>query len=256
MTPLTVPAPQLSWKDAGAPQLEQQIDVKLAALRFPDGLEASDAEMQIVGAYIYRTSPAGEELWNEAEQRWGVAPGDLTALPPLPFVYKKGEPLPWQGTLIAIGQKDKDGNDRFAKTVGNTPRYRLRAHARFTHAGNDYAGLSAPSADLAFISGLENQRFKVLMDPDDPQQAQEVTLLLRNSALVPAGQLKITTKNGQSVEIANFDAAGNPLAAVQVAADGSIHLKPAAGQKIVLDGDLVAQHIRYLPAAGGPALDL
>lgn len=255
MTPLSVPPPQLSWKDAGAPQIEQPVEVKLPALRYADGVEASDAEMQKAGAYLYRHSSAGEELWNESEQRWGPAPPDPTSLPPLPFAYKKGDPLPWQGTLVAIGQQDKDGQDRFAKAAGGEPRYRLRAYVRFTRDGVDYAGLSAPSDELAFVSGLDNQRFVVDMKPD-AKQTDTVMLALKNASLAIAGYLKISTPGGQAVEVASCDAAGNPLAVMQLAADGSIHLRPAAGRTIVLEGDLEAQHVRYQPAAGGPAKDL
>lgn len=255
MTPLAVPAPQLGWQDAGPPQIEQPVDVKLPALRFADGVEATDAEMQKVGAYIYRRGSGGEEIWNEAEQRWAGAPSDPTALPPLPFLYKKGDPLPWQGTLIAIGQKDKDGNDRFAKASGSEPRYCLRAYARFTRAGVDYAGLSQPSDEIAFVSALENQRFVVEMTPDE-KRPDTVVLALKNASLARAGYLKISTPGGQALELASCDAAGNALAVVQLAADGSIHLKPAAGRKIVLEGDLEAQRIRYQPSGGGVAVDL
>ena len=151
--------------------------------------------------------------------------------------------------------KDKDGGDRFAKAAGSVPRYRLRAYARFNRADGDYAGLSAPSSDLAFVSAADTQRFKVDMQPD-PQQTEEVTLVLKNAGLAAAGYVKISTRGGQVVEIGNLDASGAPLAMMRLAADGSILLQPAAGKKIVLAGDLEAQRIRYQPAAGGAPVDL
>ena len=163
--------------------------------------------------------------------------------------------MPWQGTLIAIGQKDKDGHDRFAKASGSEPRYRLRAYARFTREGIDYAGLSEPSDPIAFVSGLEKQRFVVEMTPDE-KQPDTVVLALKNASLAKAGYLKISTPGGQAIELASCDAAGNALAVVQLAADGSIRLRPAAGRKIVLEGDLEAQRIRYLPSGGGVPVDL
>jgi hypothetical protein len=257
MTPLTVPPPELSWKPPGPPQIEQPVELKLPALRFEDGIEAAEADMQKVGAYVYRYGPAGEELWNETEQRWGDAGVDPAALPPVPFVYKAGEPLPWQGTLIAIGQKDKDDKDRFGKAVGGEPRYRVRAYAQFKRDGAvDYAGLSELSSELAFVSGLDNQRFGVEMTPEQPDPTERVRVQLKNASLAPAGYLEIRTTGGHAIEIKNFDPSGAPLAIVQLAPDGSIHLQPAPGQKIVLEGDVEARRIRYLSSDGVTTKDL
>lgn len=256
MIALDVPAPELAGTPAAAPHLEQPVLVKLSGLHFPDGSEATDAYAQTVGAYVYRLRAAGEELWNEAEQRWTNVPEDPSALPPLPLQYKAGEAQPWQGLLIAIGMTDKDGKERFDPASGGDPRYRLRAHVRFKRDGAEYSGLSSPSATLEFVKGVDSQRFQVTMDPNDPQQTQEVTLRLRNAGLVDAGYLRISTKSGPEVEVANLDASGAPLASVLLAADGTIRLKPATGKKIVLEGDLEAHHIRYQPAGGGAARDL
>lgn len=253
MIPLTVPPPELSWAPPGAPQLEQPVDVKLAAIHFADGIEAADADAQKVGAYVYRLGSGGEELWNETEQRWGEVPADPAALPPVPLMYKAGDPLPWQGMLIAIGQKDKDGNQRFDKAAGGEPRYRLRAYGSFKRDGVDYAGLSDPSPELAFVSGLENQRFGVLMTPEQPAPTETVRIQLKNASLAPAGYLEIRTTGGQQVEIANCDASGNKVASVLLAADGTISFE---GQKIVLNGDLEARRIRYLSSDGVTTKDL
>jgi hypothetical protein len=158
--------------------------------------------------------------------------------------------------LIAIGQKDKAGNARFDTAAGGEPRYRLRAYGKFKRDGVDHAGLSDPSPELAFVSGAESQRFSVKMEPEDPQSTVRVRIELKNAALVPAGYLEIRTIGGQEVEIVNCDASGAALAAVLLAADGSIHLQPASGKKIVLAGDLEAQRIRYQPSGGGASVDL
>jgi len=256
MNPLAVPAPALSWAPSGAPQIEQPVEVKLPAIHFEDGIEAADADAQKVGAYVYRLGSAGEEFWNETEQRWAGVPADPAALPLVPLVYKAGDPLPWQGTLIAIGQKDKDGNKRFDKAAGGEPRYRLRAYAQFKRDGADYAGLSEPSGELAFVSGLENQRFGIEMEPEDSQQTARARVQLKNASLAPAGYLEIRTIGGQEVEIVNCDASGAKLASVLLAADGTIRLQPAAGKKIVLEGDLEAQRIRYQQSSGAGTADL
>lgn len=257
MSALGVPVPELAWKPpGGAPQLQQPVDLKLPVLLFPDGAEATEADAQIVGAYVYRLGVAGEELWNETEQRWTEVPAEPGALPPLALTYKAGDPFPWQGMLVAIGQKDKDDNPRFAAASGGAPSYRLRAYARFQRDGVEFTGLSAPSPELQFVDAQQGERFKVLMDPEDLQQVQEIRLLLKNASLDEAGYLKITTRGGQQVEIANCDASGNALASVLLRADGSILLQPAPGRKVVLGGDLEAQRIRYQPSGGGSPIDL
>jgi len=254
MTPLNVPPPELAWKPAGGPpQVEQPVDVKLPALRFADGAEATDGEAQKVGAYVYRYGAAGEELWNETEQRWTSPLADPGALPPLALSYKAGDPFPWQGKLIAIGLKDKDDKPRFAKAQNGEPRYRLRAYARFKHGGAEYAGLSAVSPELAFVSAKDNQRFAVVMDPDDPQQTEVVTIQLKNASLAAAGYLELRTRGGQQVEIASCDATGTKLASVRLAADGTIHLE---GKKVILNCDLETRRIRYLSSDGITTKDL
>jgi hypothetical protein len=252
---LTLAAPELAWSGA-APQIEQPVELKLPAILFPDGVEATEADAQKVGAFVYRQGSGGEEIWNETEQAWTPPPEALGALPPVALSYKAGDPFPWQGTLVAIGMKDKDGQDRFAKAAGGAPSYRLRAYASFRRDGAELSGLSPASDTLEFVSGAESQLFKVKMDPDDPQQTQEVTVLLKNAAQAAAGYLKISTKSGQEVEIANCDASGTPLAVVRLAADGSINLQPATGKKVVIAGDLEAKQIRYLSSDGVTTKDL
>lgn len=257
MSALGVPVPELAWKPpGGAPQIQQPVDLKLPSLAFPDGAEATEAEAEIVGAYVYRLGVAGEELWNETEKRWAEVPVELGALPPLPLTYKAGDPFPWQGMLVAVGQKDKDDNPRFQPASGGAPRYRVRAYARFKREGVEFSGLSAPSPELQFVDAQQTERFKVLMDPEDLQQVQEIRLLLKSASLDDAGYLKISTSGGNQVEIANCDASGAKLASVLLAADGSIQLTPAAGKKIVLARDLEAQQIRYLSSDGITVKDL
>jgi hypothetical protein len=244
--------PELAWSGT-APQIEQPVTLKLPAILFPDGVEATEADAQKVGAFVYREDSGNEQIWNETEQAWTAPPAELGALAPVALTYKAGDPFPWQGMLVAIGMKDKDGQDRFATAASGTPSYRLRAYASFMRDGAALAGLSAASDALQFVSGVDAQLFKVKMDPEDPQQTQEVTVLLKNAAQTVAGYLRISTKSGQEVEIANCDASGTKLASLRLAPDGTIYLQ---GQKIVVDGDLEAQQIRYLSSDGVTTKDL
>jgi hypothetical protein len=70
------------------------------------------------------------------------------------------------------------------------------------------------------------------------------------------GWVEIRGTGGQEVEIVKCDGGGNPLSSVLLADDGSIHLRPAAGRDIVLDGNLAARRVRYESAANGALRDL
>jgi hypothetical protein len=159
--------------------------------------------------------------------------------------------------LVAMGAKDKDGNPRFGKVSDGAPRYHARTYARLAHAGVEVEALSEPSAELAFVSMAEKMRFALVLDPEKPEECERVRVQLKNASLVPAAYLELRAGAAQEVEIANFAADGAPLASIVLVADGSIRLHPATGKKIVLEGELQAQRIKYVPyTAGGDPVEL
>jgi hypothetical protein len=255
MQPLTVPAPELVFDPpAGPPELEKPVTVRLAAVRFPDGRDFSNDHVRTLGVFIYRGAVGSEEIWDEKNQVWAPSPADavgLAALKPLPLTAAEGEPSPWKGTLVAAGQKDGAGNPRFAKAVSGTPVYRLRAFAHGVRDGVEHRGVGSPSPDLQFISATENQRFTIAFDTETAKDAQRARAVLKNSSLQPAGFLEIRAAGSQEIEIANCNASGTVLARVLISANGDIRLAPAAGRQIVLEGDLEARHVSYLPQGGG-----
>ena len=261
MATLTVPAPQLQYEPAGpTAQLEKPVNVKLGALTHADGQGATQAELKKIGAFVYRTPTVGgsEEIWNEAEQAWKPAVTDvaaLGALTPLALAFKEGDAQPWQGMLVAAGQKDQAGAPRYAKAVNGAPVYRLRAFAQFSHAGVVAEGLSAPSADLGFISASENQRFKISFDTETADDCTLARIQLKNAGLVATGFIELRA-SGPELEIAKCDGAGQALARVLLNAAGDIELRPAPGRRVIVQGDLEAEHIRYLPAGGAVKQDL
>ncbi len=255
MQTLTVPAPELVFDPpAGPAELEKPVTVRLSAVRYPDAAAMPNDEARKLGAFVYRGPLGSEEIWDEKNQAWTIAPADavgLAALDPVPFTPAEGEPAPWKGTLVAAGQKDRAGNPRFAKVEGGAPVYRLRAFAYAVRNGVEHRGVGAPSPDLQFISGAENQRFGLSFDTDSARDAGRARLTLKNSALQPAGYVKIRAVGGHEVEIANCTSSGAPLARVTLSADGDIRLTPAPGRQIMLEGQLEAQRITYLSHTGG-----
>lgn len=256
MPTLTVPAPQPSWEgDAASAELEKPVNVKLAALSFADGQPATQDELQKIGAYIYRSSGGTEEIWNEDEQGWQAPPVDPSALQPLPLAYKDGEAEPWQGVLAAAGQKDQHDAPRYDTASNGEPSYRLRAFARFTHGGETHEGLSAPSAAFTFVSAAENQRYTLSFDTETPADCTRAKLELKNASLVTAAYIELRA-SGTEVEIANCTGSGAVLARVLLNAAGDIELSPAPGRKLIVHGDIEAEHLRYQPSAGGAKQDL
>ena len=75
----------------------------------------------------------------------------------------------------------------------------------------------------------------------------------------PAGQFSAWLRlrsNPREVELANFNAAGAPLASVRLTASGDIELRAAPGHHVRVVGDLEAERIRYQPFGGGARQNL
>lgn len=251
---LTLPAPILATDPpAGPPSLEKPVTLKLGPLTFPDGQPLQQDDTRKIGVFVYRSSGSGEEIWNDSEQNWTAVPADpaaLGALTALPLLFKAGDPAPWQGLLVAAGQKDKGGGPRYITAQNGAPAYRVRAFVQARQNGVEHIGLGPQSPDLHFVSLADSQRFAVQLDTGDAQNCQEVKLMLKNSALNAAGYLQIRTTGGQEVVIANCTPGGAPHARITLMDNGDIRLEPASGRNIVLAGTLEAERINYQPAGG------
>jgi hypothetical protein len=257
MSTLTIPAPTLEHDPPGAvAELEQPLTIKLPALSFPDGTAVTDQDLQKGGAFAYRRQAGLEEIWNEGTQLWEAPPAELSTLTPMPLKFKAGDPLPWSAVLAAAGQKDKNGADRFSKAAGGAPVYLVRVFISAKKAGVDYSGLSTPSDVITFVSAADNQRFGIQLTPDKGREAEKARVQLRTASRTPVGWVEIRATGGQEVEIVKCDAGGNPLSSVLLADDGSIHLRPASGREIVLEGDLRAQRVRYQRFSTGELTEL
>ncbi len=265
MLPLSVPPPAfLLDPPAGPPALEKPVKVQVGILHFNDGAAVMVEHARMVGLFVYRTLSGGEDIWDEGTQTWTSPPATLDALATLkPMGLAPSPPPPpppqapiWNGMVVAAGQKDAGGGDRFTKASGGAPAYRVRAFGSAERNGQAYAGLSDPSPDLLFVSAADSQRFAVALDPS-PKEPTSARMILKNSALVQTGYLEIRAASpGPQIEIANCDASGNAFARIVLAADGSIHLTPGGSGQIVLHGTLHAEIINYQPNGGGGRVTL
>jgi hypothetical protein len=253
MASLTIQSPQWQFDPAGpSAQLEKPVTVMLPPVTFADGQPAKQDQLQKIGAFVYRTKAGVEELWDETQQAWRPSITDLAtlaAMTPIPLAFKDGQPQPWQGVLVAAGQKDKAGAPRFAKAVNGNPVYRVRALAQFKRNGALAQALSAPSAALTFISATENQRFAITLDTETAADCTVARLQLKTSSLQPAAYIELRA-SGPELEIVNCDGGGQPRARVVLNAAGDIELHPLAGRRVIVDGDLEINHLFYVPHNG------
>ena len=260
-TVLAVPAPTLQFDPAGSSaQIEKPVNLRLAPLVHADGQPATKAQLLKVAAFVFRSASAGggEELWNEAAQAWQPSTTDLAALDaltPLALAFKEGDAQPWQGVLVASGQKDGTGAPRYATATNGFPAYRVRVLARFKRGALVDTGLSPPSADLRFVSATDRQRFAIVFDTGSVNDCSVARLQLRNADRVATGFLELRA-SGPALEIGTCDAGGATFASVVITGDGDIELRPAAGRRVIVRGDLEADHVRYLPVGGTLKKDL
>ncbi len=228
----------------------------LAGVAFADGSAVAPADVSAIGVFAFRGPPGGGQIWDDAAKAWSPIPADaqIMSLKPLVATPKNGGGATWTATLVAIGQKDAGGADAYAAASGGNPQYYLRAFARAKRNGSDQTGLSTPSAAFTFVDDSANSRFTTTFDTPStkPDSAHVVRIQLKGDALQTAGYVEIRAQPGFEVEIANCDAAGNPLARMVLRSNGAIHLLPAGGARVIVEGDLETNRILYAPAGGGP----
>jgi hypothetical protein len=255
---LSVPAPTLAFTGlpGGFAPLEDIVTVRFDAVQFPDGSTLGPNDFKAGYALVTRVFSAGAmpEYWDASAATWrSVAvvadPGQLQGVPLLP---PKSGGAPWEGLVIATGQKDAAGAPQYTPATAHYPQYRWRGLFRAQHDGADAYGLGPESPAVEFASMASAQRFGVDLSPAAPNDTTVVRLALRDAAHQVAGSIVIDASSGNAVvTIGNFDTGGSSLATLVLQSDGSIVLTPAAGKGVVIAGDVETERITYRPAAGG-----
>jgi hypothetical protein len=257
--PLLVPAPGLAFKAVGgffAP-IEGAVNVSFAPVRFPDGTSMAPDEYVAADALLTRVAAPGlhAELWDPAAIAWRPASAvDLTRVHGVPLAPPKTVAENWQGMLVS--QKDAWGAPQLQPSSFHFPQYRLRGAFRARRGSQEAFGLGPESDPIEFASAAGKARFGADLTPD-LDNANRARVILRNSAAQPAGVLDIDASAGDTViTIANFNTFGGALASITLGADGTIHLNPQFGKKVLVHGDFEADGIRYEPSGGGAKQDL
>jgi hypothetical protein len=227
---LQVSIPQLSAEGATGVVFSESkpISIVCSSITFSDGTPIDPLQTTLFGYRLYRKQSSGAgQVWDSATQTW-LNP---TAQPqPQSLFFQEGI---WQGLLIAIGQKDAAGAPMLATNpLTHFPRYSVRC----LFAANDSAGVlhegeSGASADFEMLTMADSTRAGVGMQPDDPAETERFFLFLKDGGLSERGRIEIR-RDGAGFRI-DLTVAG---ATVTLAADGDIHLTPAAGQRVLLNG--------------------
>lgn len=245
---LNVPAPALHFADAGggAAAIEQPIAVLLGPVTAAGTAVPPPALAGYGFAVVRRSAPgAGAEVWDDKGKSWLP---DAPAAPatPIGLSYRDGDPAPWQGMLVAGGTTDAHGAPAFAKAAGGYPQYTVRGAFRTTAGGP----VTGPSSAPFTLAGAADNNLMVIGpgDGETPPQATQTRVLLKDPARQEIGALLID-RDAPGAVVTIRNAAG---ASVVLRADGGIELHPAAGQALLVDGDLEADYITYRPAGGGP----
>ncbi len=188
-----------------------------------DPLQAS-----LFGYRLYRKQSSGAGgVWDAAAKQWmgaGAQPQPQT------LFLQDGV---WQGLLVAMGQTDAAGAPLLATSpLTHYPRYYVRClFAAADAAGVVQSGESGPSADFEVVTLADSKRAGLALQPEDAAAAEHILLFLKDSGLVERGRIEIR-RDGSGFRI-DLAVAG---ASVTLDSSGDIHLAPAAGRSVYLDG--------------------
>jgi hypothetical protein len=245
-TPLTVPAPTLSYEDAGggAAALEKPVSILIAPVTEGSSV-LGPPNLTVFGYSVQRhlTNGSAAEVWDDAAKAWVPDQPGSTAKP-VALTFRDGDPNPWLGMLVAGGTKDGAGAPAYVKAHNGYPAYSVRG-AFTDKTGNSATGPASPPLTFA---GASDRNLMVIGPGEDekPDQATQSRILLKNTNLQEIGGLTVVRDSpGAVVTLSN--AAG---ASVILRSDGAIELRPASGKGVIIAGDVETEHITYRPAGG------
>jgi hypothetical protein len=218
MTTLSIPLVALDYAPLarGQAAFESPVTIKCGAVALPDGTPFTGKTAGQTGFLVYRkpSSGAGDEVFDSANKQWKKAiEADSGQLKPQPFLYKEGDPSPWQGPFMAVADP--------VNFEAGTRSYYFRAF--FSTAASDGTpvyGLGAPSATVLFLKKADAMLAGV--KTDSPDNATEIQIFLKNSAQQIIGTVRVSNDGGQGrIELSN--SAGGM---VRLNASGDIELLP------------------------------
>lgn len=179
---------------------------------------------QTFGYRLTRAMGTVKQVWDEEAKAW-VA--DTPGVKPQPLFFKDNA---WQTVIVATGQKDGAGYDKFDLTLT----YAARCYFEGRDAtGTSQNGTSMPSAPFRLVRSADKNRAGLAISPETPTEATDLKIFLKNAGLVELGKIELVADlSGFRILIM-----GNG-AQVQLAPNGEIVLQPASGQQVRVEGNL------------------
>jgi hypothetical protein len=236
---LAVPQPSLTQGGQAATRLvaEKTIDLLCGPVLLPDGTTtiSSDLKNRTTATYLLQQRDALGTVtsWDDGLKQWvaGV-PSKLQTLYPLPAKPTAQPPQPpgfWAATLMAIGQQDAAGHDKFGSdTATGLPVYFVECSFTTTDAlHNSYSGTSIASQPVAILPPGSGTSASVEVQPLPPAQAQKIRVFLKD----PSGGPDLTMTLHLQPPFASVVAAG---ASISIELGGDILLAPATGRKLLI----------------------
>jgi hypothetical protein len=251
MTMLTAVPPVLAYegRETGVASLEKPIDVLVGQVKLDGAVLGPDA-LATFAYFIYRRPGPGTayDIWDDETSTWSSELDTSVSRKPTQLAYQPEEvDEPWTGIIVGAGGQDADGKPQFTKATGGYPLYSVRAF--FETADASEVLLTGGSENVAFVAGSDKDL--MVLGPGEDEELDEATearLLLKNTSLQTIGGLLIE-RNSPGASVTLDNSAG---ASIVVHPDGRIEITPAAGQSLVVSGDLETERITYRPSGGGP----
>jgi len=248
---LTAMPPVLAYegRDTGIAALEKPIDVNVGGVTF-DGETLGPDRLSTFAFFVYRRVVPGAayDIWDDETSTWSSELDTRMSRKPTQLAFEPEEPdKPWKGVIVGAGGQDAGGAPQFAKAAGGYPLYSVRAFFE-TVDGSDSV-LTGGSENFSFVAGSDKDL--MVLGPGENEELDEATearLLLKNTSLQAIGGLLIE-RDAPGATVTLDNAAG---ASIVLHPDGRIELTPAAGQHVVVAGDLETERITYRPSGGGP----
>jgi hypothetical protein len=239
MTVLTVPTCVLVDDEANVnptnATMERPLQVQVGAI-LADGTPVDPATQPLLAGFeVLRQHGPAVEVFDATAGTWAPDHPD-PARQATPLTYTPGGPRPWAGVLIGSTLKGLAATDDvFVRAVAAPA---LDPAARVT---------GGPSGRVRLRSMKDAMRAGLVLDPDKPESATSIEMVLRDGALNQVGVVRLSTAGGGCVvEISN--SAG---ASVVLRDNGDIELTPGGGAAVHVNADLVAS--RLFRSAGGGA---
>jgi hypothetical protein len=213
---------------------EKPIKLSCSPVTFPDGTNLSVLNQPKATFLIYRSLPGGiQQVFDVPGKAWTI-PGPSVAPQNL---FWDDISKSWQAVVVAIGNQDNSTppNNIFeTNPLTGFPKY--AAQCFFTgvdSAGVLQSGQSLLSGPITILAPGQNNLAGLSMDPNDPTQATDIYLFLKDSSYIEQGKVVISQDSaGFHVQLM----AGG--ASVVLSNSGQIVLSPSNSQPVKVNGDI------------------